>query len=113
MTTPRVPATEVLADSLASSAALATKTKHILEKYISKISTELNRADTVHVRKSELIRQTLEIQAVLNQNVVSLGRLLHKPLASAPVDTASGTVTAESVMQEIISGTGKRNRGRV
>jgi hypothetical protein len=105
MTHPRIPATDVLADSLASSAALATKTKQILEKYISKISVELNRADTVLARKSELIRQTLEIQAVLNQNVESLGRLLHKPLASAPADT-SVTPTSEDVLRKLSRASG-------
>jgi hypothetical protein len=112
MTTLRIPATDVLADSLASSAALATKTKTILDKQISKMSTELNQANTLPVRRAELIREILEIQQVLNQNVEALGRLLHKPIATAP-DTPLGTVTAESVMQEIISGTGKRSRGRV
>jgi hypothetical protein len=111
MTTPRVPATDVLAGSLAESAALASKTKSILRRQIAKMSAELDRADTNPHRKSELLRQILEISAVLNQNVESLGRLLHKPIASAPADTSSGTVTTESVMQEIISGTGKHKRG--
>ena len=46
---------------------------------------------------------------MLNQNVESLGRLLHKPIASAAPDSSSDTATTESVMQEIISG--KRRRG--
>lgn len=111
MSTPRIPATDVLADSLASSAALAGKTKGILEKQISRMSTELNRASTLPVRRAELIREILEIQQVLNQNVEALGRLLHKPIASAPSDTSSETATTESVLQEIISG--KRTRGGV
>jgi hypothetical protein len=111
MTHPRIPATEVLADSLASSAALAGKTKGILEKQISRMSTELNRASTLPVRRAELIREILEIQQVLNQNVEALGRLLHKPIASAPSDTSTDAVTTESVLQEFISG--KRRRGGV
>jgi hypothetical protein len=111
MSTPRIPATEVLADSLASSAALAGKTKGILEKQISKISTTLNRSDTTPAQKAETLRQILEIQQVLNQNIEALGRLLHKPIASAAPDTSTDTVTTESVLQEFISG--KRKRGGV
>jgi hypothetical protein len=112
MSTPRrVPATDVLADSLASSAALSAKTKTVLAKQISKISIELNRADTLPVRRAELVREILEIQQVLNQNVEALGRLLHKPIASAPSDTSTDAVTTESVLQEFISG--KRRRGGV
>jgi hypothetical protein len=112
MTTPRVPATDVLADSLASSAALASKTKTILEKQISKMSVELNRTDTIPARKSELIKQILEIQQVLNQNVESLGRLLHKPIASAPVDASSGTPSIDTVMSELLSGRKSGRSGR-
>lgn len=108
MTTPRIPADAVLADSLASSAALADKTKTILEKQISRMSAELNRLDTVPVRRSELIRQILEIQQVLNQNVESLGRLLHKPIATAPADT-SPALSAVDVLREITEG--KHRRG--
>lgn len=109
MTHPRIPATDVLAGSLAESAALASKTKTILQRQIKKMSTELDRADTNSVRKGELLRTLLEVQQVLNQNVESLGRLLHKPIASAAPDSSSDTATTESVMQEIISG--KRRRG--
>jgi hypothetical protein len=109
MTSPRVPATDVLADSLAESAALASQTKTILRKSIKKMSDELDRGDTNPVRKSELLRAILEIQAVLNQNVESLGRLLHKPIASAPADTSSGTPSVSEIMSEIVSG---RKAGR-
>jgi hypothetical protein len=112
MSTTRIPATDVLADSLASSAALAGKTKTILEKQISKMSVELNRASTLPVRRGELIREILEIQQVLNQNVEALGRLLHKPIASAaPVDTSSDVLTSNEILAEIIDG--KRHRGGV
>ena len=55
MTHPRIPATDVLAGSLAESAALASKTKTILQRQIKKMSTELDRADTNSVRKGELL----------------------------------------------------------
>jgi hypothetical protein len=108
MTTPRIPATDLLHDSLASSAALAAKTKSILEKQISRMSAELSRASTLPVRRAELIQEILEIQAVLNQNVEALGRLLHKPIASVP-ETSSGTPSHQEILNEIISG---RKAGR-
>ena len=111
MSLPRVPATDLLADSLAESAALASQTKTILRKSIKKMSDELDRGDTNPVRKSELLRAILEIQAVLNQNVESLGRLLHKPIASAPADTSSGVLTSNEILAEIIQGR-KAGRGR-
>jgi hypothetical protein len=104
MTHPRIPATDVLAGSLAESAALASKTKSILQRQIKKMSTELDRADTNPVRKSELLRQILEIQQVLNQNVESLGRLFHKPIASAPTDTMSDTPSVSEIMSEMVLG---------
>jgi len=109
MTNPRVPATDVLAGSLAESAALASQTKTILRKQIKKMSDEIDRPDTNPHRKGELLKSLLEIQAVLNQNVESLGRLLHKPIASAPADTASGTPSLDTVMSELVSG---RKAGR-
>ena len=111
MTHPRIPATDVLAGSLSESAALASQTKTILRKQIKKMSAELDHADTNLVRKGELLRTLLEVQQVLNQNVESLGRLLHKPIASAPADTSSSTPSIDTVMSELLSGR-KAGRGR-
>jgi hypothetical protein len=102
----RVPATDVLYDSLASSARLAHKTKTVLQRQITRMAAELDRADTLPARKGELLRAILEIQQVLNQNVESLGRLLHKPIPSAP-ESASGTPTAEQILAEITLGVGR------
>ena len=109
----RIPATEVLYDSLASSARLAHKTKLILQRQITRMSAELDRADTLPARKGELLRAILEIQHVLNQNVESLGRLLHKPIASTP-DVTPGTPTADDVLREITEGSksGRSGHGR-
>jgi hypothetical protein len=105
----RVPASDVLAGSLAESAALASQTKTILRKQVKKLSDEIDRADTNQHRKSELLRQILEISTVLNQNVESLGRLLHKPIASTP-EPPSETPTAEQVLAEITHGVGRGKR---
>jgi hypothetical protein len=111
MSTPRIPATDVLAGSLAESAALASQTKTILRRQIKKMSAELDRADTNPHRKSELLQALLEVQQVLNQNVEALGRLLHKPIASAPADTSSDAPSVSEIMSEIVSGR-KAGRGR-
>ena len=59
----RVPATDVLYDSLASSARLAHKTKTVLQRQITRMAAELDRADTLPARKGELLRAILTITA--------------------------------------------------
>ena len=72
---------------------------------------QLERTDLVAAQRSEYLRQLLEVQRALGQDVKSIGQLVAVKPTVGSSDSSGGVPTSAEILAEIVSGKAKKGSG--